>query len=116
TVRQYAVRPASQFLQKPQPMLKGRLTWSPFLMRLIPGPTSTTSPVFSWPKTPPGLKSVRPSYICRSEPQILVVVILMTTSLGCSILASGTFFTLTSRGPLARPAFMVLVLADTRLL
>ena len=32
-VRQKAVRPASQFLQKPQPMLNGRQTMSPVLIR-----------------------------------------------------------------------------------
>ena len=45
---------------------------------------------FSCPKVRPGSKLVRPSYMCRSEPQMLVAVIRTSTSAGCSILASGT--------------------------
>ena len=44
--------------------------------------------------------TVRPSYMCKSEPQIFVVVNLISASVGCSILASGTLLTLTSFGPL----------------
>src|ERR1017187_5159058 len=41
-----------------------------------------------------------PFDMCRSEPQMLVLVIFTSTSVGRSIFASGTFFTCTSRGPL----------------
>jgi len=46
-----------------------------------------------------GLEIV-PSYMCRSEPQIFVDVTRTRASVGLSIFASGTFWTLTSRGPL----------------
>ena len=99
-VRQNALKPRSQFLQNPQPMLKGMATQSPTFTRSTPLPTSTTWPRFSCPNTPPRGKSVRPSYMCRSEPQMLVLVIRTSTSVGLSIRASGTSFTATSRGPL----------------
>jgi hypothetical protein len=41
---------------------------------------TNTRPRFSWPSTRPGSISVRPSYMCRSEPQILVRMIWMTAS------------------------------------
>src|ERR1700746_468119 len=68
-------------------------------------PTSTPSPTFSWPKIRPCSKSVRPSYMCRSEPQMLVAVIRTSASVGFSILASGTSSTLTLRGPWYTTAF-----------
>src|ERR1700733_8844994 len=55
----------------------------------------------------PGSRLVRPSYMCRSDPQILVVVIFTSTSVGCSILASGTSLTTTSRGPSYTSAFIL---------
>jgi hypothetical protein len=97
---QAPVRPASQFLQKPQETLKGGQTQSPTLIRSTPSPVSTTWPRFSWPSTRPFFMSVRPSYICKSEPQMLVLVIFTSTSVGRSIFASGTFLICTSRGPL----------------
>src|ERR1035437_2780719 len=72
----------------------------PTLIRSTASPTSATRPRFSWPRTRPSSMSVRPSYMCRSEPQMLVLVIFTSTSVGRSIFASGTFFTRTSRGPL----------------
>src|SRR5260370_30473127 len=104
-VRQKAVSPASQFLQKPQPMLNGTQTMSPTFIRSTALPISTTSPRFSCPNILPFSKLVRPSYMCRSEPQILVLVIFTSTSVGRSIFASGTSLTLTSRGPLYTTAF-----------
>src|SRR4051794_19612653 len=50
-------------------MLNGRTTYSPTFTLSTPSPTSTTWPRFSWPNQRPGSKSVRPSYMCRSEPQ-----------------------------------------------
>lgn len=51
--------------------------------------------MFSWPNVRPTSKEVRPSYMWRSEPQMFVVVILTSTSVGRSIFASGTSFVLT---------------------
>src|SRR5580700_4772419 len=62
-VRQKAVKPASQFRQKPQAMLNGRQTISPIFIRSTAFPTSATSPMFSWPSTRPGSMSVRPSHV-----------------------------------------------------
>src|SRR4029453_10497297 len=53
----------------------------------------------------PVSKSVRPSYMCRSEPQMFVVVIRTRTSVGRSIRASGPSLTLTWRGPSYTTAF-----------
>ncbi len=99
-VRQKPLRPFSQLAQKPQPMLNGRQTRSPTLTRSTAEPTSITSPRFSWPRMRPGSMSVRPSYMCRSEPQMLVLVILTSTSVARSMVASGMSMTWTSRGPL----------------
>src|SRR3954447_4533346 len=62
--------------------------------------------MFSWPKTRPVSKLVRPSYMCRSEPQMLVVVMRTRMSFGSSIRASGTSVTATSPGPWYTTAFM----------
>src|ERR1700754_2863881 len=88
-------------------MLKGRTTYSPTWTLRTAEPTSTTWPMFSCPRVRPRSNEVRPSYMCRSEPQILVVVILTMMSQGCSIFASGTSFTVTVRGPSYTAAFMV---------
>ena len=89
-----------QFAQVPQAMLNGSDTRSPTLTRPTPGPTSTTTPMFSWPNTVPVSTPVRPSYMCRSDPQMLAVVIRTTASVGSSTRASGTSVTATSKGPL----------------
>ena len=74
--------------------------WPLLFARFTALPTSMTRPRFSWPMTMPGSRSVRPSYMCRSEPQMLVLVTSIRTSVGQSIFASGTSSTRTSRGPL----------------
>src|SRR5660397_256517 len=107
-VRQNPVSPRSQFSQKPQAILNGRQTQSPTLTRSTALPISTTVPRFSCPKILPGSILVRPSYICRSEPQIFVVVIFTSTSVAFSILASGTVLTTTSRGPLYTTAVLMI--------
>src|ERR1700712_4529699 len=88
-------------------MLNGRTTYSPTCTLSPPEPTSITSPRFSCPNQRPVSKSVRPSYMWRSEPQMFVEVIRTRTSVGRSIRASGTFLTLTCRGPSYTTAFML---------
>ncbi len=83
----------------PQATLNGTLTRSPTRTRVTPAPTSSTMPVFSCPKTVPSSTLVRPSYMCRSDPQMLVVVIRMIASVGSSIRGSGTVVTSTDFGP-----------------
>ena len=97
---------SAQFSQNPQEMLNGSTTQSPTLTFSTPEPTSTTSRMFSCPKVRPGSKSVRPSYLCRSDPQMLVLVMRTSASVGRSIFASGTSLTRTSRGPWYTTAFM----------
>jgi hypothetical protein len=53
-------------------------------------PTSTTSPMNSWPMMSPDfMPGMKPSWRCRSEPQIAQVVTLMIASLGSSICGVG---------------------------
>ncbi len=54
TFRQMPVLRSLQFRQRPQAMLKGTEQMSPTLMNSTSGPTSTTSPVISWPSTRSG--------------------------------------------------------------
>lgn len=98
TVRQKPVFPARQFLQNPQATLNGITTRSPLDSEVTPLPTSSTTPRFSCPKTMPDSAAVRPSYMCRSEPQIAVDVTRTSTSLGCWIRGSWTSFTTTLKG------------------
>ena len=81
-------------------MLNGTDTRSPGLIQATPGPVSSTMPMFSWPSTLPTSTFVRPSYMCRSDPQMFAVVIRTTASPGASIRASGTSSTATVKGPL----------------
>src|SRR5215203_5612504 len=88
-------------------MLNGSTTYSPTCTLSTPAPTSTTRPRFSCPNQRPVSKSVRPSYMCRSEPQMFADVISTRTSVGFSIFASGTSLTLTCPGPSYTTAFML---------
>src|SRR6478609_5782215 len=73
TFRQIPVLPSLQFLQPPQAMLNATEARSPTLTNSTPGPTSTTSPVISCPRTSPSGAVVRPRTMCWSDPQMLVV-------------------------------------------
>src|SRR5882757_1818186 len=98
TVRQKPVYPARQFLQKPQATLNGITTRSPVVREVTPWPTSSITPRFSCPNTMPASAAVRPSYMCRSDPQIAEDVIRTITSFGCWILGSSTSATFTANG------------------
>src|SRR4051794_37899067 len=72
-------------------MVNGTTTRSPTFSFLFSAPTSTTSPIVSWPRISPlFICGITPSKMCRSEPQIAQAVTLMIASRGCSILGSGT--------------------------
>ncbi|MGX1094196.1 hypothetical protein RKD47_004877 [Streptomyces albogriseolus] len=101
------MKPSTQLVQKPQATLKGMTTRSPSLSEVTPGPTSAMMPMFSWPKVMPGSAAVRPSYMCRSDPQIAVEVTRTITSFGCWIVGFSTSSTATSNGPLYTTAFML---------
>ncbi len=93
--------------QPPQLMLKGITTRSPGEMWLTSLPTSSTTPIGSWPTmSPSDMKGVRTSYRCRSEPQMPVDVTRMMASVGSSIFGSGTSSTDTFRLPCHVTAFM----------
>ncbi len=64
---------------------RSRLASASSLVALLSGPTSSTMPMFSWPKTKPGSAGVRPSYMCRSEPRMLEAVMRMMSSVGASM-------------------------------
>src|SRR3954469_4890022 len=82
------------FLQKkhsPQEIVKGTTTRSPTLSLLFSEPTSTTSPMVSWPRTSPfSIVGMTPPNRWRSEPQMAQAVTLMMASRPCSIFGYGT--------------------------
>ena len=77
--------------QLPQAMVNGTTTRSPRFEFVTSLPTSSTIPMNSWPRmSPASMVGMKPSYRCRSEPQIAVRVILMMASCGFSNSGSGT--------------------------
>src|SRR6476661_4668471 len=84
--------------QCPQEMLNGITTRSPTLRLSTSPPTSSTTPMASWPRMSPGLMNApSTSYRCRSNPQMFVLVTRMIASLGSLIAGSGTVSTDTFR-------------------
>src|ERR1700712_1399664 len=97
--REYS--PAVQALQAPQAMGKGTTTRSPTRRFPTPLPSSTTSPMNSWPSTSPfSIVGMNPSYRCRSDPQIAVEVIRTIASRSLRIVGSGTSRTSTLVRPI----------------
>ncbi len=75
----------------PQAETDETITWSPGRRWFTSGPTSTTSPTASWPRTVPGFTSGRrPRRIWRSLPQMVVVSTRTIASVTSSITGSGT--------------------------
>src|SRR5262249_31089759 len=71
----------------------------PIFSARVLGPTSTTSPMNSCPRTSPErMVGITPLNRCRSEPQIAVDVTRTTASCALTISGSGTVSTRTSRG------------------
>src|SRR4051812_46091486 len=91
----------SCFLQNqqfPHAIVNGTITRSPFLSlaRSTPGPTSSTIPMNSCPRMSPFcMPGMKPSYRCRSDPQMQVLVTRTIASRGLRIVGSGTLSTLT---------------------
>ena len=84
--------------QCPHDIWNGITTRSPGLMAVTSAPTSSTTPIGSWPMMSPSpMNAVSVSYRCRSEPQMFVLVILMMASVGSLMTGSGTVSTLTLR-------------------
>ena len=67
--------------------------------------------MFSCPNTMPGCAGVRPSYMCRSDPQIPVEEIRTMQSVALSMRGSSTSSTATWLVPLHTTAFVVSSLA-----
>ena len=93
TFRQMPVLPSLQLRHRPQAMLKGTETRSPFLMKSTSRPVSITSPVISCPRTRPAGAVVRPRTMCWSEPQMLVETIFRSTpcSMTLPLVGSSSF-------------------------
>src|SRR4051794_26013340 len=94
-------------------MQNGTITRSPTLILDLstPVPTSTTSPMNSWPRMSPcRMVGMKPSYRWRSDPQMHVEEILMIASRGLRILGSGTVSTLILPVPHHVTAFMTVLL------
>src|SRR3712207_747897 len=90
--------PRLQKKQFPQAMQNGITTRSPtFTFDLsTSGPTSSTTPIGSCPRTSPGfINGMKPSTRCKSEPQMQVDVTRIIASRLLRILGSGTSSTLT---------------------
>src|SRR3712207_4714668 len=94
----------------PQAIGNGTTTRSPTFSLLLStsGPTSSTTPIGSWPSTSPGfMKGTNPSTRCRSEPQMQVEVIRTMASRRLRILGSGTRSTFTLYGAHQMVAFIM---------
>src|SRR6187402_3403942 len=103
------VVPALQAPQLPHAIGNGTTTRSPTFRLETPRPSSTTSPMNSWPSTSPfSMLGTKPLYKCRSEPQIAVLVTRMMASRGLKIWGSGTSWTSTFLLPIQQLAFTTL--------
>src|SRR5215203_3193738 len=95
-------------LQLPQAIGKGTTTRSPTSRFCTPLPTSTTSPMNSWPMMSPGsIIGRKPLYRCRSDPQIAVDVTFTIASRLLRICGSGTSRTCIFCGPIQHVAFIL---------
>src|SRR3954447_22491240 len=102
---------AWQARQLPHAIGKGTTTRSPTDRFGTPLPTSTTSPMNSWPRMSPfSIDGTKPLYKCRSDPQIAVDVILTIASRAFRICGSGTFSTRTVCLPFQQFALISLLL------
>ena len=88
-------------------------TLSPGLKLATPGPTASTTPTPSWPRIVPGWQvATSPLRICRSVPQIVVLVILMTASVGILMVGLGRSSRFFWFGPLYTRACMAKFLCN----
>src|SRR2546423_13620930 len=95
--------------QLPQAMGNGTTTRSPTFSLLLStsGPTSSTTPIGSWPRMSPGfMNGTNPSTRCRADPQMAVDVIRTIASRLLRVLGSGAFSTFTLYGAHHTRAFI----------
>src|SRR4051812_7183547 len=105
--------PCAHCQHAPHAIGNGTTTRSPARRFRTSGPTSTTSPMNSWPTMSPFfMVGTKPSYMCRSEPQIAVDVMRTMASRRLRICGSGTSATSTSPRPIQRFARTSLTPAD----
>src|SRR5665647_649328 len=72
-----------QYSHLPQALTQEISTWSPALNAVTAGPTFSMMPTPSWPRIEPGLQvGTSPLRMCRSVPQMVVLVILTIASVG----------------------------------
>ena len=92
----------------PQMIVNGTTTRSPFRkLPFMPEPTSTTSPIISWPIMSPGsIAGMRLWKRWRSEPQMAQLVTLTMASRGSWISGSETVSHLMSSFPCQTSAFI----------
>src|SRR5690348_8869532 len=101
-----------QYSHRPHLVMAGTSTRSPTLNPLTASPTAVTVPTASWPRMRPSVTAgTSPCRMCRSVPQIVVVSILTTTSVGSLMAASGTSSHAFWPGPWYTRAFIELTLA-----
>jgi hypothetical protein len=80
-----------QYQHAPQEMKEDTTTLSPTWWRVTPGPTSTTSPMNSWPMTSPfSMVGMYPPSRWRSDPQVVVRRTRTMTSCSFTMTGSGT--------------------------
>src|SRR3954451_6990125 len=95
----------SQYQHLPQPRKDGTTTRSPTLSLVVSGPTSTTSPMYSWPITSPSrMVGMYPPSRCRSDPHVVVSRTLRIASCGLRMPGSGTELTCRSLTPIQHNA------------
>ena len=76
-------------------------TRSPGLKVVTPAPTASTTPTPSWPRIVPGLQvATSPLRMCRSVPQIVVLVIRTIASVGTWMAGLGRSSSFFWPGPL----------------
>src|SRR5580658_3258332 len=81
-----------QYSHLPQALTQEITTWSPALNAVTADPTWSTMPTPSWPRMQPGLHvGTSPLRMCRSVPQIVVLVTLTIASVGAEICGFGRF-------------------------
>ena len=80
-----------QFAHRPHEVIAGTITRSSTARVLTAEPTSTTVPTASWPSTLPSVTAgTSPLRMCRSVPQMVVVSIRTTMSVGSTGFGSST--------------------------
>jgi hypothetical protein len=99
-------RPWWQKAQVPSEKANGMTTRSPFAIVVTCDPTSSTTPMASWPIDCPRSERSIEAYGHRSLPQILARVTRTTASVGSMMAASGTSWTRTSPAAYMTVAFM----------